>query len=55
MISVTLLWVPAFILGDIHSRAGLSMGIFCAAGTFTLVMSIFSKAKTVEIFVAGAG
>ena len=55
MVTVTILWVPTMILDGIRSRAGLLFGMFCAAGVFTLVMSVFSRARTVEIFVAGAG
>lgn len=55
MVTVTILWVPTMILDSIQTRAGLLFGMFCAAGLFTLVISIFSRAKTVEVFVAGAG
>lgn len=55
MIAVAILWVPTILLGDVHSRAGLLTGMFFAATVFTLVMSILSRARTVELFVAGAG
>ncbi|KAL2054230.1 hypothetical protein ABVK25_005371 [Lepraria finkii] len=55
VVTVTVLWVPTMILDSIQSRVGLLFGMFCAAGLFTLVMSLFSQARTVEVFVAGAG
>jgi hypothetical protein len=53
-LATIVLMVPVIVLSNISSSAGRLITIALSAGLFLTAVSLFTKARTVEIFTAGA-
>lgn len=53
-LATTVLMVPVIILNNISSSSGRLVTIALSGGLFLTAVSLFTRAKTVEIFTAGA-
>jgi hypothetical protein len=53
-LATIVLTVPVIVLSNITSSAGRLITIALSAGLFLTAVSLFTKARTVEIFAAGA-
>ena len=53
-LATTVLMVPVIALSNISSSSGRVVTIALSAGLFLTAVSLFTRARTVEIFTAGA-